>query len=92
MDPAFSWCQDSGANGKVESITHCLTRYLAWSLCLLLGDSMGFLRSLTFLEPRQWRVGIYTQADISKYEAITRLDSALTKKEFQRELLSVVKG
>jgi hypothetical protein len=58
-----------------------------------LGDSMGAAAALRFSSLANDVLAFTPQVDISKYQAITRLDFSLTaKKEFQRELLSVVKN
>jgi hypothetical protein len=96
MDPAFSWyCQDSECEWKGgEYYLRELTRYLAdYRAVFYLGDSMGAAAALRFSNLANGVLAFTPQVDISKYEAITRLDFALTtKKEFQRELVSIVKN
>lgn len=96
MDPAFSWyCQDSECEWKGgEYYLSELTRYLAdYRAVFYLGDSMGAAAALRFSGLANGILAFTPQVEISQYEAITRLDFALaTKKEFQRELLSVVKN
>jgi hypothetical protein len=93
MDPAFSWyCQDPEWEWKGgEYYLWELSRYLTDDRAVFyLGDSMGAAAALRFSSLANGVLAFTPQID--KYEAISRLDFSLTaKKEFQRELLSVVK-